>query len=113
MKIRLNVYPGLLGLVLVFTLGRHGLRGEEEGPEGTSVAAGGGRRHWVHWASLLGQGQRRVSAGLRRYRLVVAQDGGGMSGQFSASTVLDLSRASGRGMGARTLLPCVSVLQSP
>lgn len=43
MKIRLNVYPGLLGPVLVFTLGRHGLRGEEEGPEGTSVAAGGGR----------------------------------------------------------------------
>lgn len=75
MEIRLNVYPGLLGPVLVFTLGRHGLRGEEEGPEGASVAAGGGRRHWVHRASLLGQGHRRVSAGLRRYRLVVAWDG--------------------------------------
>lgn len=79
MKIRLNVYPGLLGPVLVFALGRHGLRGEEEGPEGASVAAGGGRRHRVHWASLLGQGHRRVSAGLRRYRLVVAWDGGGVS----------------------------------
>jgi hypothetical protein len=42
MKIRLNVYPGLLGQAPVFTLCRQELRGEEEVPEGASVTAGVG-----------------------------------------------------------------------
>lgn len=42
MKIRLNIYPGLLGQASVFTLGRQELRGEEEALEGASVAAGAG-----------------------------------------------------------------------
>lgn len=72
-------------------------------PEGALVAAGGGRRHWVVWASLLRQGHERASAGL------MGGSGQG-AGLFSPSAVL--SRAVEGQWEPSTLLP-VALCSSP